>query len=205
MGIPVLWDSPWFSAGLHSWSAHNLQRKVHALTLPTFKESIMLNVYLQNVLNLEDLSHPRWTHILVLHLLFIGAFISFVQLRRRSFISVHDCPASAVHHICRLITAVFLHARNLELKVFGLFGFGGTPRFFLSFQTCDEGVIVTCSCLSATKLSVKLKFVAFDVFVTLAVIAIEPYVDHLPWVKHVLHQFYFTNAFSRAEDFQANR
>ena len=71
MRIPVLWDSPWFSARFHSWSAHNLQRKVHALTLSTFKESIMLHVYLQNVLNLEDLSHPRWTHILVLHLLFI--------------------------------------------------------------------------------------------------------------------------------------
>ena len=67
---------------------------------------------------------------------------------------------------------------------------GSTALFFDGFQVCDEGVVVAADCFTATKLPMQFELVAFDVFITLTVVTVKPYVDHLTRVVLILHESY---------------
>ena len=56
--IPVCRDSPCFSAGIQVLSGHDAQRQVDTTALTSLEKAFMLQIHLQHVLDLKDLTHP---------------------------------------------------------------------------------------------------------------------------------------------------
>ena len=61
--IPIGGDSPRFSAGLQHWVGHDADRHVDTFALATLEKAIMLQVDLETVGHLENLTHPRGTQV----------------------------------------------------------------------------------------------------------------------------------------------
>ena len=56
--LPVLRDAPWLLRRFHPGCSQYFQGQIDALALASFKESIVLHVDFQDVLDLKDLAHP---------------------------------------------------------------------------------------------------------------------------------------------------
>lgn len=104
--------------------------------------------------------------------LIIGAFVALVEFGLRALVRVHYGARGAVNQSCGLVAAIFLHGRNLKLKVLRLFSSRDTSGFLLCFETRKKGVIVASDGRPASQLPVQLKLVALDVFGALGVVAV---------------------------------
>jgi len=71
--IPVLWDPVRFSCWVQVREGHQAQRHLDASALATLKEPIVLQVDLEQVGDLEDLTHPRGANVLE-----YGAFLVII-------------------------------------------------------------------------------------------------------------------------------
>ena len=161
----------------------------------------MLQVDLEDVLDLEHLAHPRWTQVSVVVCLRVTAVISSMEVlhSREAQVFVHDRLRGAVNHRCRLVTAIFFHRGDLELKVLLFFFAGGTAFLLHGFQIGDKSIVVTRGGFSASELPMELKLVALNVLVALGVVAVEPDVDHLARVVLVLDKAHLALTLRRAE------
>ena len=94
VGVPVIRYSPRFRGRLIVGCSKNFEGHIDAVTLAALKEAIMLQVDLEHVLDLEDLTHPRWTQINLFwaHVVPVLIAIRSVHLASRSsMVSPNDC------------------------------------------------------------------------------------------------------------------
>ena len=58
VGTPLLWHTPRFSGGLHTRDGQDLDGHIDTGSLASLEESLVLEVDFEDVLDLEDLTHP---------------------------------------------------------------------------------------------------------------------------------------------------
>lgn len=98
-----------------------------------------------------------------------------------------------------VIAVVFLHHGDLELEVLLLFLTGFDARFFDGLEAGEEGVEVASDGLAAAQTAEEFELVRLDVVLALAVVDVQPNVDHLARVVLVLQETHLTDALRGAE------
>ena len=173
--IPIGGDAPRFSARLQLWVGHDPDRHVDAFALAALEKAVMLQVDLETVGHLENLTHPRGTQIVETFFYLIVVVEDVVG--RRPFVNLEHSLAGASHTTVGLLAAVSLLHRDAELEDL-LFAFARlAPRFFDSNQLGRERVEMARRCLPAPQLPEEFEFVGFDVFAAIGIVAVYVYVD----------------------------